>query len=102
MSEKYIKDEQILKAFAQKIDNSLFEELTNSFLEESVILYKDDGTFDIVTALSSDYFQRSACGEFVEAEQYLSELCIHIEDEELRNVLIDEFELDRDYIESEL
>lgn len=102
MSNKHIEDEQILKAFAKKIDNSLFEELTNSFLEEPVIIYEDDGSIDIATALSSDYFFRSACGEFVEVEQYLSELCIHIEDEETRNALIDEFELDRDYIEAEL
>ncbi len=102
MSEKYIDDEQVLKAFAEKIDNFLFEELSDSFFEEPVILYKDDGNLDIATALLSDYFQRSACGEFVEAEQYLSELCIHVKDEKLRNAFIDEFELDRDYIESEL
>ncbi len=102
MCDNYIEEEQILKDFAKKIDDSLFEELAESFLEEPVILYKDDGSVDVATALSSDYFQRSACGEFDDAQHYLTELCIHIEDQELRDSLIDEFELDRDYIESEL
>ncbi len=102
MSEEYLQDEQILNAFAQKIDAALFEELVESFLEEPVLLYQDNGEVDIATALQSDYFQRSCFGEFAEVEEYLSALCIHIEDQELRDTLIDGFELDREYIESEL
>ena len=95
-------EEQILKNFARKLDNSLFEELSESFLEDPAMLYDDNGDVDIATALEADFFQRSAFGEFVEVEQYLSELCIHINNQELRDSLIDEFELDREYIESEL
>ncbi len=102
MTEQYVEDEQVLRRFACNLDESLFESLEESFLDEPVLLYGDDGSVDMATALTSDYFQRAAFGEFAEAEQYLAELCIHIEDDDLRNRLIDEFELDREYIESEL
>lgn len=94
MSEEYINEEQILNDFALKIDQTLFAKLQESFLEDPVILYLDDGNVDIATALSSDYFQRSAFGEFDEVEQYLSELCANIGNQALRDMLIDEFDLD--------
>lgn len=102
MAEEYVEDERMLKAFASNLDESTFEELSESFLDEPVLLYEDDGSVNIATALTSDYFQRAAFGEFAEAGQYLTELCVHIEDDDLRNRLVDEFDLDHDYIESEL
>ncbi len=102
MAEIYLDEEQILKNFAAKLDDSVFSSLTDSFLEDAVLLDNGDGTTNIAIALSSDYFQRSASGEFDEVNQYLSELCINIENSDLRDQLINEFELDRDYIESEI
>lgn len=102
MAEKYIEEEQILDRFAKQLDASVFESLVESFFEDPVLLYDDDGNVNMEAALNADYFQRAAFGEFSEVEAYLSELCIQIEDDSLRDELIDCFDLDRDYIESEL
>lgn len=99
MAENYTREEELIESFAKNLNESVFEELTESFIEDPVLL---NGTVDMAIALKADYFQRMVSGEFVEAEQYLTELCIHIDDKKLRDKLIAKFDLDREYIESEL
>lgn len=111
MSEEYRKmgdeeastEEKIIDIFVSRLNSETFEAVVETFLDDpGQVLYNDNGDVDMATTLKADYFMRFTMGEFVEAEQYLSEACVHIEDEDLRNQLITEFDLDREYIESEL
>lgn len=102
VNDDYKENDEILKRFAEKLNIAVFLKLLEDFLEDPVILYKEDNNIDITTALQSDFYQRLTDGEFVDVEQYLSELCVRTKDDTLRDILIDEFELDREYIETEL
>ena len=102
MVEQHILDREIITKFVNCIDDSIFEELLESYLDEPALLYDEDGAVDKVTAFESDYAQRCAFGEISEVSEYLCELCINIEDVDLRDKIIEEFDLDRDYIEEEL
>lgn len=102
MNEEYMSDELVLKEFAESLDDDTVEDIIETFLEEASLIYYDDGNLDVAAMLCADYFQRLSYNEFVEVEQYLTELCVHIDDDDLRDYLIEEFDLDRDYIESEI
>ena len=102
VNDDYKGNDEILKRFAEKLNIAVFLKLLEDFLEDPVVLYKEDDNIDIATALQSDFYQRLTNVEFVDVGQYLSELCVRIKDDTLRDILIDEFELDREYIETEL
>ena len=101
MSEQYMDDEKIIAAFAKKLKPAHYRYLQAEFFEDAEIFYDGD-KIDGASTLGADYFKRSCYGEFSEIGEYLCALCVHIQDDVLRNRLIGEFDLDRDFIESEL
>ena len=102
MNNGYMEDNEILKEVAGKLDTSVIIELFSSFFEDPVCLYTKDDVIDNYIVLQSDCYQRMAEGEFSDVDQYLAELCVHIKDDNLRETLISAFDLDREYIKTEL
>ena len=102
MNNGYMEENEILKEVAGKLDTSVIIELLSNFFEDPVCLYTKDDKIDNYIVLQSDCYQRMAEGEFSDVDQYLAEMCAHIKDDNLRETLINAFDLDREYIETEL
>lgn len=101
MAESYVLDENIIAEFASQFTAEQLDSLFDECMENGQKFYDEEGKIDGATTLQAEYFSRAAFGEFSGVQDFLSFICVHVENDTLRESLITRFDLSREFIEDE-
>lgn len=86
--------------FVSMLPTDVQESLIDLCCEEVDPIYDENGKIDTLSTFMANYFAASACGAYKEVEEFFTNCCINIDDEDLRFTLTDMFGLDAADIES--